>query len=291
MRNLFIALSVVAAVLQFSTRANDCSITSTGPGIVPLQETSISVTKEVLTFGPCQGSASDGFYWISAEVYYEFYNPGPAKTITVAFISKEPSSEIDFRKKTNPAMKNFAVRMNGQLLKYKSDIVYERSLKPVRSEKAFFKETFENHATYAYYFKAHFKHGKNTIHHTYKYMGCYGVLNYALTPAIKWANKQIDDFTLIIKPGLNNYKFGIIARDDNYNTRSVTRLFDNAFRIIGNGTWRYKTIFSDYDKRSYRYAWFYMKDKTSKVVWHKKNFKSKANIAIDFSGMCLLHNL
>ena len=220
----------------FAARANDCSITSTGPGIVPLQETTISITKEVLSFGTFEND------WVSAEVYYEFYNPGPAKTITVAFISKEPNSEINFRIKSNPSMKNFAVRMNGKPLKYKSDIVHEKSLKPVRSENAFFKETFDNHATYAYYFKAHFKHGKNIIHHTYKYLGCYGVLNYALTPATKWANKQIDDFTLRIKPGCKNYRFGIIARDDNFKTMNVTKLFNGNFSIIGNGSWGYKTV-------------------------------------------------
>ena len=34
-----------------------------------------------------------------------------------------------------------------------------------------------------------------------------------------------------------------------------------------------------------------MKDKKCEMVWHKKNFKPKANIAIDFTGFCLLNNL
>ena len=57
-----------------------------------------------------------------------------------------------------------------------------------------------------YHFKAKFKKGKNIVKHTYRYKLSRGVcyyydFNYVLTAANRWANKQIDDFTLILDMG------------------------------------------------------------------------------------------
>ena len=59
---------------------------------------------------------------------------------------------------------------------------------------------------YVYHFKAKFKKGKNIVKHTYRYKLSGGVCNYydfdyVLTAAKRWANKQIDDFTLILDMG------------------------------------------------------------------------------------------
>ena len=58
--------------------------------------------------------------------------------------------------------------------------------------------------SYVYYFDATFTPGLNKIHHTYRYklsmsVGVSFSLSYKLSPATRWANKQIDDFTLIIR--------------------------------------------------------------------------------------------
>jgi hypothetical protein len=59
---------------------------------------------------------------------------------------------------------------------------------------------------YAYHFQAHFQPGLNIIHHTYRYQasvvaGYSYYLPYVLTAANRWANHQIDDFTLILDMG------------------------------------------------------------------------------------------
>ncbi len=56
---------------------------------------------------------------------------------------------------------------------------------------------------YAYYFKATFKPGENRLRHQYRFtfgadVALQNELGYLLTPANRWANKQIDDFTLNI---------------------------------------------------------------------------------------------
>ena len=56
---------------------------------------------------------------------------------------------------------------------------------------------------YAYYFEAPFKHGRNIVHHTYSYTMSNSFsyryeIPYWLTPATRWANRQVDDFTLNI---------------------------------------------------------------------------------------------
>lgn len=59
---------------------------------------------------------------------------------------------------------------------------------------------------YVYHFNAHFKHGLNVVKHSYDYDLSYSIdqeyyFPYVLTAANRWANKQIDDFTLTIDMG------------------------------------------------------------------------------------------
>ena len=94
--------------------ANDGVYYVNGNQIVPLQETDIAVTKEVLTIT----MGNDDFARV--DVQYEFTNRGKAKTIDVGFEAQgpyEPGGDSEFNKAgKHPDIFDFTVEMNGAQL-------------------------------------------------------------------------------------------------------------------------------------------------------------------------------
>jgi YARHG domain-containing protein len=90
---------------------------------------------------------------------------------------------------------------------------------------------------FLYYFEVNFKKGDNKIKHYYKtkfgsvIYDPYSI-DYILTAANRWANKQIDDFTLILDMG-DYQEFHIksgVFKDENWQCDCKSR--DTSFRII-----------------------------------------------------------
>lgn len=209
-----------AWLLAVVALANDGEFFVNGCHVVPLKETDVAVTKEVLTI-----TLSNDHY-ARVDVQYEFTNRGKAKTVDVGFEAEAPYNADDGGLKTgkHPYIYDFTVEMNGQKLPIRNYVVRggdaekmtdfvpldpnlwrEPTLADDAMSGLINKKTKEsiNHA-YAYCFKANFKEGKNVVHHTYRYRMSDGVYNhfsvpYWLLPAMRWANHQIDDFTLRIK--------------------------------------------------------------------------------------------
>ncbi|MFM6983307.1 MAG: YARHG domain-containing protein, partial [Chitinophagaceae bacterium] len=97
---------------------------------------------------------------------------------------------------------------------------------------------------YVYHFKAHFKKGLNKIIHTYRF-ACAGSvefqydLTYVLTAAMRWGNKQIDDFTLNIDVGdfqtlyidqtfFKSHKDWLLIGKGNHHDNDTNAVFKNA---------------------------------------------------------------
>ena len=99
--------------------ANDGVFFVNGNQIVPVHETDVAVTKEVLTISICD----DGF--ASVDVLYEFTNRGNAKVVDMGFEAQAPynSGENLLGKKGHPNIQNFTVTMNGQSLTYSTCLV------------------------------------------------------------------------------------------------------------------------------------------------------------------------
>ena len=209
---------------------NDGVYYTSGNHLVPLQETDISVRKEVLTI-----SLMDNGY-ARVDVQYEFWNPGAAKRVTMGFEADPPYND-DYRfhpSGKHPNINSFTVEMNGRRLVYRnaacvmdgnSDRPLSLPLHFVDTSKKYF--VWDNNAlfetgvdtdeygnpanydvgidfTYVYYFDANFEPGLNRVHHTYVYRmsivaGIPYMVNYKLTPAARWAGGKIDDFTLVIR--------------------------------------------------------------------------------------------
>jgi hypothetical protein len=190
--------------------ANDGVFYATGNHLVPMYETDIAVTKEVLTMQ----KISNGL--VKIVVYYEFFNPKSAKTVEVGFEAASPSGDVNGTptKGQHPYMSEFTVKMNGQVLPYLvaivSDSIYYKNGKFIEKNLAEVISHIDNpnevDFNYVYHFKAYFQQGLNTITHTYLFQLSNSIeinyeLPYILTAANRWANRQIDDFTLQVDMG------------------------------------------------------------------------------------------
>jgi len=220
-------LSFIVCLISVAVAyANDGVFYAEGNHLIPITETDIRVQKEVLTLNREEDK-------IQVTVYYEFYNPTAAKEVLVGFEADGGGSAPQDSFPQHPCIKNFKVIMNGESLNYTVTPVdrhFESGRKvfygyfkdghiegmPIEQYK---KELAEMEAPeaisdYVYHFNAQFRPGLNIIQHTYDFDLSYrqeysdkGFEGYAyffpyvLTAANRWANHQIDDFTLIVNMG------------------------------------------------------------------------------------------
>ena len=112
-------------ILAILASANDGVYYVSGNQIVPLQETDVAVTKEVLTIT----IGDDEFARV--DVQYEFTNRGKAKSMDVGFEATgpyDPAGESRFNKSgKHPHIFDFTVEMNGQELPIRNYVIRESS--------------------------------------------------------------------------------------------------------------------------------------------------------------------
>ena len=104
----------------FAAHANDGVYFVSGSHLEPLQETDISVKKEVLTI-----TISDGPFAF-VEVEYEFMNNGQPKDVTMGFEAKAPYNDGEPMNLNgiHPYINDFSVVMNGQTLSHRNGLVF-----------------------------------------------------------------------------------------------------------------------------------------------------------------------
>lgn len=196
--------------LSFTLFANDGSYYVNGNQLIPIVEANISVKKEILTITRRNKEQ------VEISVYYEFFNPGAPKSLVVGFEAFPPGGGADPEPKNgqHPNIYDFTVNMNNKSLTYDVAIVRDstyfedgnfKTLHGAQMEKTLSEYGWMG-MLYVYHFNANFKRGLNIIRHTYicDLSGSVDFLysfDYVLTAATRWANKQIDDFTLIVDMG------------------------------------------------------------------------------------------
>ena len=207
----------------FFAFANDGVFYAAGNQLIPITETDISVKKEVLTINRVGDH-------LEVTVYYEFFNPVGEKELLVGFEAQSPyNSSLDpiALFPNHPHMRNFNVVVNGEPLQYEIAHVQtgrydenEKYVLPPYYSNGQFKDWSKKQCEdslkawdynavpfdYVYHFKAKFRPGLNIVQHTYEYDLSFSVgeefeFPYVLTAANRWANHQIDDFTLNINMG------------------------------------------------------------------------------------------
>jgi len=207
------SLIFLAIISQAS--ANDSSYYASGNQIIPLQETDISVKKEVLTIKRINDEK------VRITVDYTFHNPPKEKTLLMGFEADSPQGDASNapRNAAHPYIENFSVTLNRKVIPHKVSFFSLPSGDEGKQKKLYTIDELEKHGiipkldnfddsnrSYVYHFPAIFPPGESKVIHTYDYAISGGVLtttsiDYLLTPALRWANSQIDDFTLIIDLG------------------------------------------------------------------------------------------
>lgn len=200
----------VLLTIKYVGYGNDGSFYASGNQLIPINETDIQLKKEILTLKKI------GTDYVEVSVYYELFNPTKEKSIIVGFEASSPYGDVNGMPKNglHPYMKDFTVELNGTILPYEvayvEDSVYVKNGiikgKPFSEIRKSIEDEQIVGFNYVYHFKSTFKPGKNIIKHTYRYKLSSGVAQfyevpYVLTAAKRWANKQIDDFTMIIDMG------------------------------------------------------------------------------------------
>jgi YARHG domain len=194
-----------------SSYANDGSFRVRGNQLIPMYETDISVRKEILTIRRINKRQAE------VDVYYEFFNPKEDKELEVGFEALPPQGDVDTKPVNgeHPYIDQFTVTMNDMVIPYKVSIVNDslyykngkyKSMKPDEILKELDESEMDIGFFYVYHFRALFKKGLNIIRHKYVVDLSNSVeenysFDYVLTAAGRWANKQIDDFTLQIDMG------------------------------------------------------------------------------------------
>jgi YARHG domain len=174
---------------------NDGVFYATGNTLVPLKETTIRLKKEILNLER-KGE------WMQVNIYFEFFNPGPDKELTVGFVTPPAEGDVTDKEAKHPFVKNFVVLNDSVKLRFKIAKMDNTGFK-VSSKIA---SGYE----FVYYFTIKFKKGINIIRHSYLYKGGGSVeaqhdFDYRLTTGTTWANSAIDDFELNIDMGENSY--------------------------------------------------------------------------------------
>jgi len=214
---LALIVSLFSVTLAY---ANDGAFYAEGNHLIPIVETDIRVQKEVLTLNRVDDR-------IEVTVYYEFFNPVAEKEVLVGFEAEEPSIPINEESikifPEHPFMRNFKVVMNGEPLDFEVAHVsrhYENGKLidtqyyvdgKIQDEGLWANSDADegpvDHPLYVYHFNARFRPGLNIIQHTYDFdmadarNGYTKEFFYILTAANRWANHQIDDFTLYVDMG------------------------------------------------------------------------------------------
>ena len=297
MKKKFVTMMVMVMATALWAIANDSEYYSVGNQLVPVQSTQISVMKEILTVN----LTNDGVTHF--DVYYEFRNDGPATDILMGFEAMPPKvSSFETRADApHPSITDFQVKMNGTPLPYKnalSENGLQDGLHPVEISQWVYNQDLETPVhisdasrylryAYVYYFNAHFRPGINVVHHTYAYKESNGVnqtfwIDYKLTPANRWANKRIDDFTLrITSNGISKHfamnKAPFIGAKVETNVRYGTAKMREL-------TW------GDIDDESARHNYYEVTMRDAVVEWHITNFQPQAELLLSSVDMMVINH-
>lgn len=275
--------TILLAFINYSTFANDGAFFAKGNQLIPINENEINIRKEILKLKKIRNQ------FIEVTVYYEFFNPNQNKKILIGFEAFSPEGDVDGTPKNgeHPYIKDFTVELNNSILKYDvayvSDSLYNKDGTIKSLDLVHFTNENSVDFYYVYYFEANFKKGVNVIKHTYKYDLSNSVnynyyIEYVLTAANRWANKQIDDFTLIIDMG----EFETFSIDKSFFMTSNEWLINGIGKIENVNGVKKSLIENDALK-------FHLQK--GNLIFQKKNFKIKGDLFLYAQNHLGIQNL
>ncbi|MEZ5347223.1 MAG: YARHG domain-containing protein [Pyrinomonadaceae bacterium] len=257
-KTLLIA-AVCAVFFSNFVFANDGVFYAQGGTIMPMQETQVSLRKEILKFFVVD------FEFVDVDIDFEFYNPGEEKTVIVGFVTPPAGGDVD-ENGIHPRISKFTVNVNGRNIPYKVERMKDTSFKGANDVEV-------DGYDYVYYFPVTFKKGSNKILHTYRFQGGGSVetqrdFDYQITTGKRWANHQIDDFEMQIHLDRGIFFIPLSFQEDG--TKA-------GWEIVGNGTFSdpIKSIFEE-EKPTHQLVQL----KNGYLSLKKKNFRPDNDISI-----------
>ena len=188
--------------LALSAWGNDGVYLTRGGVIYPVNESNISLDREVLSFTVKDKTCR-------VDILFEFNNPDNTdRKLLIGFQAPMAYGDVSDAAKTNQ-ISDFKIMSNGQIVPY--------TLKIAECENCALKDLAnvnlseaEFPAVFVYLFELTFKPGMNKINHSYTFPASINVqtsqfYNYILTTGSKWANGTIKDLTVQIDMGANSY--------------------------------------------------------------------------------------
>lgn len=246
--------------------ANDGAFFATGNTLVPLKETTIRLKKEILNLER-KGD------WMQVDIYFEFFNPGPDKELTVGFVTPPAEGDVTDEDARHPQVSDFMVMVNEAILPYKIAKMDQTGFK-VDAKIA---EGYD----FVYYFTIRFAKGITVIRHSYMYRGGGSVeaakdFDYRLTTGATWANSAIDDFELNIDMGDDSY-FSVPASFNttpaNWQVSGIGRVSKNSAPVpyMAEGGDLLKMVYLRKGRLQYRATNFKPTKDLSITFWHLHN--------------------
>ncbi|MCB1026052.1 MAG: hypothetical protein KDB79_16770, partial [Acidobacteria bacterium] len=176
---ILLIAAICAAFLANNIFANDGVFYAQGGTLVPMQETQVSLKKEILKFYIVD------YEFVDVDVNFDFYNPGEEKTVIVGFVTPPAMGDID-ENGEHPRISNFTVNVNGKMVAFKIERMNQTSFKSADDDEVAGYD-------YVYYFPVTFKKGLNKVLHTYRFQGGGSVetqrdFDYQITTGKRWAN-------------------------------------------------------------------------------------------------------
>jgi hypothetical protein len=257
--------------------SNDGTYTGSGNHLVPVKETDISLQKEILTIRKRINTAG-------VSVYYELFNPGEERDVQVGFEADNTNFPANVYPINggHPYINNFTVNVNGKIVKHTISYLLNGESIPDNKRaitlpklKQYIDKNSES-ATYVfvYAFKVRFKNGLNIIRHDYDYemsssIGTSYSFDYKLTPANRWANGQIDDFTLVLD--LGDYE-GI-------NLNLLNDTYKDYFTFTGSGHFGREKPKCEKEMNENVFI------KNGQLIFHHKNFHPEEELGFSSSSI------
>lgn len=266
-----------------NAKADDGVFYATGNTLIPLKETTIRLKKEILNLER-KGE------WMQVDIYFEFFNPGPEKELTVGFVTPPAEGDVSDEEAKHPFIKDFMVMVDDQLLSYNIVRMKETGFK-VNTKIA-------DGYDFVYHFKIKFAKGITVIRHSYLYKGGGSVeakqdFDYRLTTGTTWANSGIDDFEMNIDMGGDSYfsvpsAFGVAPAP--WQLAGIGRISNNLFAVpyFAEDDSKLKMVYLRKGSLQLRAANFKPTEDLSVVFWNlhnEVNLWCDKGIKNDFAGM------
>ena len=304
-------LILLALLATASLKANDGAFYAQGNHLIPITETTISVRKEILTITRVPDSINGWGDLFKVDVYYEFFNPGPAKDLIVGFEATSADGNayggtLDEAYAGQPFIYDFNVVMNDRKLphqvahvpyKYNGDYQFDYTIKTEDYYKngkvqdmskeqysAAMAKIFESEEEYldwygylfyyVYHFNAHFNEGLNVIRHTYYSKGAEMVMmDYLFDYILTAANRWANN-------GIDDFTL-ILNMGDRESFSVAPTFFETPDELTFSGKGRVGEM-REMIGMCENCPMFHVQ--TGSLVFHKKNFHPEGELHISSQG-------